>query len=98
MLIRLLLVLLLAISAGVTMQMDAAHAGGAEMAMEMGDDLPPCCSEAVEQSVSCAGGIGLVPESAGPDVEARLLQTGRAVPFSLSAGREPAGLLDPPRV
>ena len=100
-LIRLLLVVMLALSASVSGAMDAGHAAVMEhdhAAMdEMADDQPVCCSEGSERTQTCHVLPALLPgtdlhEAAPASCEdvslcARLLLT----------GVEPSGPLDPPR-
>ncbi|QFU07216.1 hypothetical protein PARPLA_01265 [Rhodobacteraceae bacterium THAF1] len=100
-LVRLLLVVVVTLSASVFGVMDAGHAAVVEhshMTMDKAtDDQPICCSESSERSPTCHVLPALLPGADLNDVAPTAwedLQMG-AVP--LLTGIEPSGPLDPPR-
>ncbi|UWR24655.1 hypothetical protein [Sulfitobacter sp. S190] len=101
-LIRLLLVVLVALSASISGAMDAGHAAVVEhshVAMdEVADDQPVCCSESSERSQTCHALPALLPGAAGHhnDAPATCEDVFTAASLLLT-GFEPSGPLDPPR-
>ena len=100
-LVRLLLVVLVALSASVSGAMDAGHVAVMEhehMAMEeVADDQPICCSESTERSQTCHVLPALLPVA---DLDGTGPATCEDVSMGtnlLLTGIEPSGTLDPPR-
>ena len=100
-LIRLLLVVLIALSASVAGPMDAGHAAVAEhshAAMDdMADDQPFCCSESTERSQTCHAVPALLPAAGDHDDAPATCEDVFIAASLLLTGIEPSGPLDPPR-
>ena len=99
-LIRLLLVVLVALSPSLSGAMDASHTGTVEhnhAAMgEVVDDQPICCLETTEHTQTCHTLLALLP---GADLYETAPATCEDVimgPGMLLTGIKPSGLLDPP--
>jgi len=99
--VRLLLVIMITLSAAVSGAMDAGHALTVEQSHaamdEMADDQSACCSESSERTSTCHVLSALVPGTPLQDVAP---VTCEDVFFSaglLLTGFDPSGPLDPPR-
>ena len=100
-LVRLLLVVVVALSASASGAMDAGHMAGLEQSHEtMGDSFdhqPVCCSESSERMQTCHALPALLPEA---NLHEAAPATCENVPIGaglLLTGIEPSGPLDPPR-
>ncbi|WP_298430837.1 hypothetical protein [uncultured Jannaschia sp.] len=100
-LIRLLLVVMVALSASISGAMDAGHAAVVEHSHaatdEAADDQPVCCSESSERSQPCHALPALLP-GVGHHDDAPATCEDVYVSASLPlTGIKPSGPLDPPR-
>ncbi|GHF09107.1 hypothetical protein GCM10016455_32510 [Aliiroseovarius zhejiangensis] len=99
---RLLLVVMVALSASVSAAMDAGHAAVVEhshAAMDdMADDQPVCCSESSERSQTCHALPALLPGAGQHDAAPATCEDVFFVAGLLLTGIEPSSPLDPPRV
>ena len=100
-LIRLLLVVLVALSASVSGAMVAGHAAVVEhshVAMdEVANDQPVCCSESSERSQTCHALPALLPGAGNHDDAPATCEDVFIAASLLLTGIEPSGPLDPPR-
>ncbi|APX12410.1 hypothetical protein [Tateyamaria omphalii] len=100
-LIRLLLVVLVALSASVSGAMDAGHMPAPEhshAAMDnMINDQPVCCSESTERSPTCHALPALLPGAGQHDDAPVTCEDVFTAASLLLTGIEPSGPLDPPR-
>lgn len=100
-LIRLLLVIMVALSASVSGAMDARHAlaaGNSTTFMEhSADDQPVCCSESTERSQTCHALPALLPGAGNHDDAPATCDNVFIAASLLLTGIEPSGPLDPPR-
>lgn len=100
-LIRLLLIVMVALSASISGAMDAGHAAVVEhshVAMdEVADDQPVCCSESSERSQTCHALPALLPGAGNHDDAPATCEDVFIAASLLLKGIEPSGPLDPPR-
>lgn len=100
-LIRLLLIVMVALSASVTGAMDAGHMAAPEhshVAMDvMADNQPACCSESTERSQTCHALPALLPGAGNHDDALATCGDVFTAASLLLTGFEPSGPLDPPR-
>ncbi|MEJ6389792.1 hypothetical protein [Gymnodinialimonas ulvae] len=100
-LIRLLLVVMVALSAAVSGAMDAGHAvimDHSHRAMDVvADDQPVCCSESTERSQTCHALPALLPGGGHHDEAPATCEDVFTAASLLLTGFEPSGPLDPPR-
>ena len=77
----------------------AAHDAGSHMVeaggMEMADDA--CCSDDVEMGSYCVTVLAVAPIGAGAQPDMLAARASAGPPLLLPSGRDPLGLLDPPR-
>lgn len=100
-LIRLLLVVMVALSASLSGAMDVGHTAGLEQSYaamgDMADDQLVCCSESSERGQTCHVLPAMLPSA---DVHESAPATCEVVSIGASLllkGIEPTGPLDPPR-
>lgn len=100
-LIRLLLVVLVALSASISGAMDAGHAAVVEhshVAMdEVADDQPVCCSESSERSQTCHALPALLTGAGHHNDAPATCEDVFTAARLMMTGIEPSSLLDPPR-
>lgn len=100
-LIRLLLVVMVALSASVSGAMDAGHMAALEHSHpamdDMADDQPVCCSESTERSQNCHALPALLPGAGQHDATPATCEDVFTAASLLPTGIEPSGPLDPPR-
>ena len=100
-LIRLLLVVMVALSAWVSGAMDADHVAVAEHSHaatdQVADDQPVCCSESSERSQTCHALPALLPGAGHHDDAPATCEDVFTAASLLLTGIEPSGPLDPPR-
>jgi len=100
-LIRLLLIVMVALSASISGAMDAGHAAVVEhshVAMdEVANDQPVCCSESSERSQTCHALPALLPGAGNHDDAPATCEDVFIAASLLLTGIEPSGPLDPPR-
>ncbi|MEJ6391219.1 hypothetical protein [Gymnodinialimonas ulvae] len=100
-LIRLLLVVLVALSASISGAMDAGHAVVVEhshAAMnDVADDQPVCCSESTERSQTCHALPALLPDAGHHDDAPATCEDVFIAASLLLTGIEPSSPIDPPR-
>ncbi|KQI69184.1 hypothetical protein AN189_06350 [Loktanella sp. 3ANDIMAR09] len=100
-LIRLLLVVMLALSASVSGAMDAGHSAATEhrhaTVNEIADDQPVCCSDSAERSQTCHALPALLPVAGLQDTAPATCGDVFVTASLRLTGIAPSGPLDPPR-
>lgn len=100
-LIRLLLIVMVALSASVTGAMDAGHMAAPEHSHLAMDDVannqPVCCSESSERSQTCHALPALLPGAGNHHDAPATCEDVFIAASLLLTGIEPSGPLDPPR-
>ena len=100
-LVRLLLVVVVALSASVSGAMDAGHTAGLEQShAAMGDLIDnqlACCSESSDRAQTCHALPALLPEANLHEAAPAICENVPIGAALLLTGIEPSGPLDPPR-
>ncbi|MCK0166700.1 hypothetical protein MWU52_03955 [Jannaschia sp. S6380] len=98
---RLLLVVMVTLSASVSGAMNASHMAAVEHSHtsvgEVADDQPICCSEGSERTQTCHSLAALLPGADLNDTAPATCEDVSIVTGVLLTGIEPSGPLDPPR-
>ena len=99
--VRLLMVILIALSTTLSGAMAAGHAGLSDVSVEtsatMSANHETCCTDGMERSQSCHVLPAILPAMQRESGAQELVRSVTFGPSTLPTGFEPAGTLDPPR-